>query len=484
MLLEIRRRVTYIAARPFETGDNMDRKSLLVRTAEHANRFLDTLPTRKVRAEADIDELRASLGGDLPDYGIDAATVVEDLARNSDPGLVASAGPRFYGFVIGGGYPVAVAADWLTSTWDQNSALYIASPATSVIEETAAAWLLDLLGLPRSASVGFVTGCHMANYTALMTARDEMFRRAGWDIEQKGLTGAPQIHVVVGGDAHSSIYAALRYLGLGRKQVKVVPADDQGRMIASELPSVLQQCDGPTIVCAQAGNVNSGSFDPVGEIVDLVRAHGGWLHVDGAFGLWAQAVPSLKHLTEGIERADSWATDAHKWLNVPYDCGIVICGDSGAHLRAGGATAAYFIPSERGERDNFMYVPEMSRRGRGVPVYATLRHLGRQGIAELIERCCHLARLMADRLDAAPNASVLNDVVLNQVLVRFHPQDGSDTGEFTEDVITRVQQEGTCWLSGTTWQGQAAMRISISNWSTTEEDIERSAEAIIAVSGT
>jgi glutamate/tyrosine decarboxylase-like PLP-dependent enzyme len=449
---------------------------LLRRTAELALEFLDGLPHRPVGATATIEELRAALGGPLPERGEAPREVVEKLARAADPGLIGMAGPRYFGFVIGGHLPAALAADWLTSTWDQNATLYVSAPANSVAEEAAAGWLLEILRLPRTASVGFTTGCMMANFTALAAARHAVLARRGWDVETHGLYGAPEIDVVIGAEAHVTIHAALQMLGLGRDRVKRVQADAQGRMDAAALRDVLATCEGPLIVCAQAGNVNTGAFDPLDEIATAVHASKGWLHVDGAFGLWANASPALAHLVHGAERANSWATDGHKWLNVPYDCGIVIVADPESHRAAMTIAAPYLVQTGGRERDPFDYVPEFSRRARGFTVWAALRSLGRDGAGDLVDRCCALARRFADRLRQEPGVEILNDVVLNQVLVRFG---GSD--ERTRDVIARVQRDGTCWLGGTTWHGVAAMRISVSNWSTTEQDVERSAAAILEI---
>ncbi len=457
----------------------MDHRSLLSRTADLAIEFLESLPERRVGAAASIEELRTALGGSLPERGEEAREVVERLARAADPGLVGMAGPRYFGFVIGGHVPASLAADWLTSTWDQNATLYATSPANAVAEEVAAGWLLEALDLPRAASVGFTTGCAMANFTALAAARHAVLRRAGWDVEADGLFGAPVIDVVVGEEVHVTILAALQYLGLGRERVKRAATDGQGRMDPASLRQVLAGCRGPLIVCAQAGNVNTGAFDPLAEIAALVRERGGWLHVDGAFGLWAAASPTLAHLARGAAEADSWATDGHKWLNVPYDSGIVIVNDPESHRAAMTIAAAYLVQTAGRERDPFDWVPEFSRRARGFTVWAALRSLGRAGIAELVERCCALARRFAERLGAEPGVEILNDVVLNQVLVRFHPAGGGGADAFTREVIARVQADGTCWLGGTTWHGMAAMRISVSNWSTTEADVDLSAAAIL-----
>ncbi|HEX9945098.1 MAG TPA: aminotransferase class V-fold PLP-dependent enzyme, partial [Thermoanaerobaculia bacterium] len=343
----------------------MSHSDLLKRTADLALEFLEGLPDRRVGPAISVEDLRASLGGPLPERGEDPEEVIERLARAADPGLVAMAGPRYFGFVIGGHLPATLAADWLTSAWDQNATLYVTSPANAVVEEVAAGWLLEVLGLPRTASVGFTTGCMMANFTALAAARHAVLARAGWDVEAHGLYGAPEIDVVVGAEAHVTIFAALQMLGLGRERVKRVETDDQGRMVAESLREILAACSGPLIVCSQAGNVNTGSFDPVDEIAAAVHARGGWLHVDGAFGLWAGATPALRRLVRGVDGADSWALDGHKWLNVPYDSGIVIVGDPEAHRSAMTISAAYLVQTEGLERDPFDYVPEFSRRDRG-----------------------------------------------------------------------------------------------------------------------
>ena len=457
--------------------------ALLERTTELAVEFLRGLPERPVKAPADLETLRHELGGPLPGQGEAPGLVIEELARRADGGLVATPGPRFFGFVIGGSLPAALAADWLTSAWDQNAGLYVAAPANSVVEEVAGAWLRELFGLPATASFGLTTGCMMANFTALAAARHAVLSRAGWDVERDGLFGAPLVDVIVGAEAHATIGAALQYLGLGRERVTAVTTDEQGRMRADQLRALLaeRRAETPLIVCAQAGNVNTGAFDPLQEIAAAVHSQpNAWLHVDGAFGMWATASPALRHLTRGVELADSWATDAHKWLNVPYDCGIVFVADEAAHRAAmAPPTAAYLEYAEHRERDPVDWVPEYSRRARGFTVYAALRSLGRTGIAELVERCAALAHRMGTRLGAEPGLEVLNEVVLNQVLVRVMPPDGADGDRLTQDVVRRVQEDGTCWLSGTRWQGRAAIRISVSNWSTTEADADASADAIL-----
>jgi glutamate/tyrosine decarboxylase-like PLP-dependent enzyme len=454
---------------------------------ELAVSYLASLPSRPVGERATLAELRARLGAPLAEQGEEPEAVLRELAAGADPGLIGSAGPRYFGFVIGGSLPAALGADWLTSAWDQNPGTYSVSPAAAVVEEVAAAWILELLGLPATASVGFVTGCQMAHVTALAAARHALLARAGWDVGDSGLAGAPPLRILAGAEAHVTLFRALRLLGLGTRSVERVAADGQGRMEPRALARQLAAGRGaPALVCAQVGNVNTGACDPLAEIAELARRHGAWLHVDGAFGLWAAASPRLRHLAAGAELADSWATDAHKWLNVPYDSGIVAVADPAAHRAAMTATATYLQQNEG--RDALDWVPEFSRRARGFAVYAALRSLGRRGVAELIERCCDLARRMAEILAAQPGVEVLNEVVLNQVLVRFHDAAGGGAAgadadaddELTRAVIRRVQRQGVCWLGGTTWHGVAAMRISVSNWSTTADDVELSAAAILA----
>ncbi len=427
---------------------------LLERTLRHAETYLAGLPERHVGAVADPAGLRVA----LTDEGVPAAQVVDELVAAAEPGLVASPGPRYFGFVTGGALPPALAADWLAAAWDQNAGLYATSPAAAVAEEVAAGWLLDVLGLPETMSIGVVTGGQGANTTCLAVARDEVLRRGGWDVAGQGLNGAPRIDVLAGEEAHATIFRALRFLGLG--EPRTIPVDGQGRIDPSSIPRI----EGPAILCAQAGNVNTGAFDPLEEIAS---ARGdAWLHVDGAFGLWAAASPSRRHLVAGAERADSLALDAHKWLNVPYDSGLAVVADREAHARTFALTAAYLMDS--GRREPAFLVPESSRRARGFALYAALRHLGRRGLAELVDRCCELAALMARRLSDG-GLEILNDVVLNQVLVAL-----------PADRIARIQAEGTLWAGGTVWRGRSALRVSVCGWPTTTADIERSAAAILA----
>lgn len=450
-----------------------DMPSLLAAVQQHASSWFAALEKRPVRATMSGDELRQILGGPLAEQGIAAEKIAEILANAGNSGTLALAGPRYFGFVIGGALPAAVAADWLVSAWDQNSGLYVMSPLVAVIEQITGAWLREVVGLPTTMSFGFVTGCQMANFTGLAAARHRVLRDAGWDVEANGLFGAPPIEVIVSEEAHYTILMALRLLGLGASRVRRITTDNQGRMRADELAAALRKNRGPCIVCAQAGNVNTGAFDPIDQIAELARERRAWLHVDGAFGLWAGASREHAALVRGVEKADSVASDAHKWINVPYDCGVVFCADQAAHRSAMSLAAAYIVATGS-ERDAHEFVPEESRRARAVPVYAALRSLGRSGFAEMIERNCRQARRFAEALRDA-GYEVLNDVVLNQVLVSF------GTPEQTQGTVAAIQQEGTCWCGGTVWQGRTAMRISVSNWSTTDADVEQSIEAMVRV---
>jgi glutamate/tyrosine decarboxylase-like PLP-dependent enzyme len=450
-----------------------DYDALLRLAHERAAAFLASLPDRPVGAGGWSGA--GVLSQPLPDAPADPLEALAAFAADVDAGLVASAGPRYFGFVTGGSYPVAVAADWLVSAWDQNTGLQVMSPAMAAVEAATARWLLDALGLPAGASVGFTTGAHMANVTALAAARHEVLHRAQWDVEAMGLQGAPPLTVIAGAEAHSSIVAACRMIGVGQRTMLRVASDEQGRMRPDALEWALSATVGPAIVCAQAGNVNTGASDSLVEIAELTRERGAWLHVDGAFGLWASASPARRHLVAGLEAADSWTTDAHKWLNVPYDSGIVAVRHPAAHRAAMSQSAAYLIPAEDEQRDGMDWAPEASRRARVVPLHLVLRTLGRQGIAALVDRCCDLAVRMASRLRRTDGIEILNDVVLNQVLVRFRTPAGANV---TPDVIREVQASGVCWCGGTVWAGEPAMRLSVSNWRTDEADIDRSADAI------
>ncbi len=458
-------------------------KDVLGLTADYAAQFLATLDQRPIRAEASIEELREALGGPLPEAGREPAQVVAELIAGAEPGVIAMPSGRYFGFVIGGALPAALAADWLTSTWDQNAGLVACGPSAAVVEEVALAWLRELLVLPDGVSAGFVTGCQMAHVTALAAARHHILDATGWDLAHDGLHAAPRVRVLVGEERHVTVDRALRYLGIGTAQIEPLPVDGQGRMRPEALRAALEAGTSPTIVCAQAGNVNTGAFDPLEQIADAIEGSGAWLHVDGAFGLWAAASTRFQHLVAGSERADSWATDCHKWLNVPYDSGIAFCAHPESHRVAMSVRASYLEQSEPdAARDQMDWNPEFSRRARGFPIYAAIRSLGREGIAEMVERCCDHASRFGELLGAQPDVEILNDVVLNQVLVRFGGDDA-----VTQATIRNVQEDGTCWLSGTQWQGRAAMRISVSNWQTSVEDVERSVAAILeaaaAVSG-
>jgi len=448
----------------------MDQHSAaLDRAHRHTLDWLSSLEDRPVPPQASIDQVTQALGTALPNDGSDPAEVVDLLAEACDPGLTAMGSGRFFGFVVGGTHPAALAADWLVSAWDQNSGLRRVTPAHSAVEDVTSAWLLDLLGLPRESAAGFVTGGTMANFTGLAAGRDAVFRGAGWDVAQRGLGGGPRVRVIVGAERHDTVDLALRYLGLGSPEQ--VPVDEQGRLRADALQSALSEGSGePTIVVLQAGNVHSGAFDPFTEAITAAHAHGAWVHVDGAFGLWAAASPSYRHLVTGCEGADSWATDAHKTLNVPYDTGLAIVRDAAALRASMGMHGAYLIHDELGEP--FDKVPEISRRGRAFPVWAVLRSLGRSGVAELVERLCRHASTFAAGLDEIEGATVLNDVVFTQVCATF------GTDERTEEVVRRMLEDGTAWMTGSTWQNRSVLRISVSNWSTTENDVERSLDAV------
>ncbi|MBK5255004.1 MAG: aspartate aminotransferase family protein [Vicinamibacteria bacterium] len=456
-----------------------ERNAALDRAHDIARAFLDSLPNRPVGPRSTFESLVQSLGGPLPESGDEPARVIEALNEAVEPGLVGSAGPRYFGFVIGGGVPAALAADWLTGTWDQNAALNIASPAAAAVEAVVAEWIKELLGLPMEAGVGFVTGCQMANFSALLAGRHGVLAKAGWDVEELGLQGAPEVHVVIGEEAHATVLSALRLLGLGEARAVRVAADGEGRMIPGALKAALAPLGGPILVAAQAGNVSTGAFDPLDEIAAIAHAKEAWLHVDGAFGLWAATDPARRGLLRGVEDADSWATDAHKWLNVPYDSGIVIVKDRTNLNLAITKSAAYLIRSSTEARDNHDFTPESSRRARGFAIWAALKSLGRAGVSDMVNRCCALALRMAARLREG-GVIILNDVVLNQVLARFTPRDGRDPEAFNRAVVARIQSGGVTWASGTRRHGAEALRISVSNWSTTAEDIDRSADAILA----
>ena len=440
---------------------------LLQDAAARAERYVAGLGARPVAPTAAMLARLPELNHPLPADPTDPAEVLRLLDEIGSPATVASAGPRYFGFVTGGSLPAALAASWLASAWDQNALVLASSPIAARLEEVATGWLRELLGLPETVEAGFVTGATMANFSGLAAARHALLARQGWDVEARGLFGAPPLTVVVGDEVHASALKALSLLGLGRERVIRVPADGQGRLRADRLPPLTPA----TILCLQAGNVNTGAFDPFTEACARAREAGAWVHVDGAFGLWAAAAPARSHLTTSLGEADSWAADAHKWLNVPYDSGIVFCRHPEA-LRAALTLHRAAYVAQREEREPYLYTPEASRRARGIEVWAALRSLGRSGLADLIERTCRLARRFADRLAAAGH-EILNEVVLNQVLVSFGPP------ERTDRVIAAVQEDGTCWCGGTVWQGRTAMRLSVSSWATGEADVDASVEAIV-----
>jgi glutamate/tyrosine decarboxylase-like PLP-dependent enzyme len=442
-------------------------QEILADAAARAHRYLQTIRERHVGVPQDALDRLSALGGALPAQGQDPKSVLKLLDEIGSPATVASTGGRFFGGVIGGALPTTVAAHWLADAWDQNACLFDLSPVSAYLEDVVLGWLVDLLGLPPTSGGAFVTGAQMANFTALAAARHTVLHKVGWDVEGEGLFSAPPVTVVVGEEVHATVLKALALLGFGRSRVHTVPADSQGRM----KPSKIQQAPGPMIVCAQVGNVNTGACDPVGEICDVAHDMNAWVHVDGAFGLWAAAAPLRKHLVDGVARADSWATDAHKWLNVPQDSGIAIVREPEALRCAMSITAAYLNPGSK--REPMQWGPESSRRARAVEIWAALRSLGRQGVAELIERTCEHAARFAEGFRVG-GYEVLNDVVLNQVLVSF----GDD--ETTARIINAIQREGTCWCGGTVWKGRKAMRISVSSWATTDSDVARSLEAMLA----
>jgi glutamate/tyrosine decarboxylase-like PLP-dependent enzyme len=445
--------------------------------ASIARAYRESMPERPVAAPLAYPQALDRFREAFPDKGMDAAEVIADLARRAEGGLLATVSPNFHGWVVGASHPVGVAADWLASAWGQVASFADIAPAAAAAEEIAAEWIIDMLGLPAGSQVGLATGATMANFAALAAARTFVLDKAGWDVEAKGLFDAPNVNVVVGGEAHSSIFLTLRYLGFGSERVHVAGSDEQGRMRPDELKRVLAGLDGPIVVILQAGNVNSGAFDPFAELIPPARAADAWVHVDGAFGLWAAAAQSLRNLTVGMEEADSWAADAHKWLQAPYDCGVAISRHGAAMRRALGSTAAYLPQVER--RNPCDLVPELSRRARGLPVWAILKHLGREGVAEMIERNCAVARRIAEKLSAEPGLSVLNDVVLNQVAVACGEASDPGTDVLTKRTLAAVQAEGTAYPTAGNWRGREIMRISVSAGSAGPDDGDRTVDAVI-----
>lgn len=452
----------------------------LARAASHAVAFRAGLDTRLQRPELDYAQMLARFAAPVPESGDTPGAVIDRLAALAVPGLAAMTGRRFFGWVIGGSNPVGVAADWLTSAWGQNVGNHLANPAGAACEAVAAQWLLDLLGLPREASVGFVTGATMANFVGLAAARGEVLRRVGWDADAQGLFGAPPIQVLIGDDAHATVFSALQYLGLGHARVTRIATDAAGTIEPAAFERALQNISGPLIVILQAGQINTGAFDRFAQLIPLAHARGAWVHVDGAFGLWARACPQRSALATGIELADSWATDGHKWLQTPYDCGYAIVRHAEAHERAMSISASY-LPTSVGDRDPSHLVPELSRRARGFATWAVISHLGRSGIAAMIERHCHLARHMAERIARERGVLLLNEVVLNQAILRFGADASIEEGDrLTRAVIARVQDEGRCFVGGAMWRGRWVMRLSVIGEGTREEDAALAADTIAA----
>jgi len=429
---------------------------------------------------ADYAAMLAAFAGPTPETGADGAAIIDELVRLATPGIRASTGPRFFGWVIGGSHPTGVAADWLTAAWGQNAGNLVAAPAAAAVEAVAARWLLDLLRLPPTASVGFVTGATVANFVCLAAARSEVLRRVGWDVEADGLIGAPPVEVLIGADAHTTVFSGLKYLGLGARRVRTIVTDDSGRMLASDFERALKAASGPVIAIAQAGQINTGASDPFAAIAPTARDRGAWLHVDGAFGLWAQAAPGRAGLTAGVELADSWATDGHKWLQTPYDCGYAIVRDAEAHRRSMAISASYLPPPEGAERDPSAYVPELSRRARGFATWAMIRQLGRAGIAQMVERCCLIAAQMAQTIAAEPGAALICPVELNQFMIRF----GADLDDAAGDaatlaVIRHLQADAVAFLGPAQWRGRWVMRCSVSSIATTPRDADETAASVI-----
>ncbi len=455
-----------------------DEEAAFVAAAAIAKAYRAGAGDRPVRPDIDYAEALRRFAAPLPGVGAPATEVVRELAEKAEGGLIGMVSPNFHGWVIGASHPAGVAVDWLTSAWGQAGGFADPTPVAGAVEEVAAGWILDLLGLPAEAGVGFTTGATMANFTALAAARDALLARQGWDVEARGLFGAPEIAVVVGGETHSSVFLTLRLLGFGAERVHVAASDAQGRMTADGLARALEGLAGPIMVCLQAGNVNSGAFDPFDELIPLARAKGAWVHVDGAFGLWAAACPALDGVTRGLAGADSWAADGHKWLQVPYDCGFAIVRDLAAMQRAMSITASYLPSSAHRQPEAFS--PEMSRRARGFAVWAVLKALGREGVAEMVGRHCAAARHIGDRLRREPGLSVLNDVVLNQVVLACGDEADPERDALTRTTLATVQADGVCYPSQGRWRGREIIRISVSSGPATLQDGERSAEAIIS----
>jgi len=456
-----------------------DARSLFERAASHGAGYRESVAAGSARPALDYHGMRERLTAPTPETGTDAATILEQLVDLATPGLMPTIGPRFFAWVMGASHPAGVAADMLVSAWGQNAGYQSTSPAAAALEEMAERWLLDILDLPAQSGIGFTTGATVANFTCLAAARTKTLQKVGWNADDDGLFGAPPVHVLVGADAHLSVFAALQQLGFGRKRVISVATDDQGRILPAALEAAIKPLSGPKVIITQAGQINTGAFDPFAEIVEIARAHDAWVHVDGAIGLWARAVPSLQPLMAGLEGADSWAGDAHKWLQAPYDSGLAIVRDRDALLGAMSQWSSYLPSIAQGDRVPANYVPELSRRARGVPVWALIRHFGRQGIAEMVETHCDFARRFAERLAAEPGVRVVNDVVLNQVIVSFGSGDAVARKSATEAVIAGTLASGACFVAGSAWRGDWVMRLSVTSGATTEADIDLSADAII-----
>ena len=457
-------------------------RAVLRRTLAHAEAYLARLDQATVAATATTRDLRERLSRPLAGVGVDPVTVIDDLVADTAHGIIGSAGGRFFAWVIGGAVPAALAADWLTATWDQNASLHACGPAEAIIEEVCGAWLKDLLGLPATASFALVTGCQMSHFTCLAAARNRLLSSCGWDVERQGIFSAPRIHILTGDQVHGSITRAVRLLGLGSESLVELPVDDEGRLTAPTLARALERhASGPTLVLLQAGDINTGAFDPFAELIPLAHQHGAWVHVDGAFGLWANASPRHRHLLRGVETADSWSTDGHKWLNVPYDCGYAFVADPTAHA-APLAWRASYLTHDASARDPFDWNPEWSRRGRGVATYAAIRQLGRDGIADLIDRSCRHATELARGIGRLPGAELVWEPRINQGLVRFPDPRSHATEEDharrTDEVIAKVVRTGEAFFGGTTWRGLRCMRISVCNWQTSDADVDRAVAAV------
>ncbi|MBS0361851.1 MAG: aspartate aminotransferase family protein [Proteobacteria bacterium] len=464
---------------PIESSE----RDVLLRAAEHALAWLDGMDARSVATTATLDEMRARLGRPLADAGIEARRVVDDLVADTEGGILGSQGGRFFAWVIGGGVPSAMAADWLTTVWDQNAGIHACGPAASVVEEVAAGWLKDLFGLPEEVSVGFVTGTQMAHSTCLAAARHAVLRDAGWDVEAKGLAGAPPIRILANAERHGSVDRAVRFMGLGSDNIEPLATTD-GRVSPEALGAALSASRAPTIVVLQAGELNRGAFDPFEALAPMARAAGAWTHVDGAFGLWARTSPAHRDLARGLELCDSWTTDCHKYLNVPYDSGLALVRDAAAH-RAAMTLSTSYLPAGGAARDQIDWNPEFSRRARGFPIYAALRELGRDGVADLVGRTCRLAQVLVDGLGALPGVEVMVRPTLNQGVVRFvSPKAAAtdaDHDRHTDAVIAAIDASGEAFFGGVTFQGRRCMRISVCNWRTSDDDVGRTIDAVRTV---